>query len=312
MDEQVVDNSGQNLEADVANLMSFGNDEVVEEPASNGEAGAEEGQPTPKTGEQTPEPKEEQGADDKIPAQDGKEKEKPTDAPKPSGEPKAEANPNKELTDTLGKLAEKLETIAQPKVETAKPEAPKEEELPSYQFAINPKLVQALASEDDNERAQATSVLVGALGQHIHRNIRQEYDAKLANVVQQMQQQLVPQAVNQMTLTQQGQQLQNDFYTKYPELNNPVLRQVVHAESMKMLQEGKFTGQWTPEFRDALGTRVKTTLAGMGFTGGQPAPAPTPTPTPAPKPPKPVPSGHSGMGPGKKDVADDILALVEL
>ena len=61
---------------------------------------------------------------------------------------------------------------------------------------------------------------------------------------------------------QMADEVNRDFYAKFPDLNNPSVKLITANEALALARE---TGgsNWTPQFRDALGARVRQILQGF-------------------------------------------------
>lgn len=160
---------------------------------------------------------------------------------------------------------------AQPKSEAPDPLT----HVPAYQYTVPPQLLAGLRSEDPAEQAGAVGALIQGVSQTVHQQ-----------VLGQMRQafQTVPQMVySQINTVRTQQEVFQDFYGSYPELNRPELYPVVAQCGAALMQE---TGQMTysPQMKQAIAARVKQLL-------GMAAPVQQPTPAPAPSAPGPYMSG---------------------
>ena len=95
-------------------------------------------------------------------------------------------------------------------------------------------------------------------------------------------------------------EVHNDFYTKFPQLNHPVLKQMVMREAATLAPQLGVRA-WTPEFRDRLGAHVMSMLPQMVAPAAPVVPQATPTVGPSARPMN---------GTGARTQAQDILDLL--
>ncbi len=228
----------------------------------------------------------------------------PVDAAAPpetttTGETPPEAVPAPEVVpDPLQAVRDQITDLTQAVTAQATPEAAPAptpvdvyNEVPEYNFDIPDNLVTALNSEDPAERKIAIGSLMTGLSQTIHQ--------QLSTVIRDLRDS-VPETINQHTQAiQQQQQIQSEFYGKYPQLNNASLRPLVHSTAMTLMQQAQSTGQavgWTPEFMDSIGAKVLATLnAATGVAQAAPVPVPMPVAVPPVSPPATF-GGNTGGG----------------
>lgn len=234
---------------------------------------------------QEPQGEEPQGQEQTA-APEGEQQAAPTSqADPPAGKETPPTDPEKEL------LRQQLATMqAQMQAQAAAPQAPQQAQdtLPPYAFNIPPELLQLMYSEDPTERQQGLTAYAMGIARTVHSQVRDEYQQVMQSAIQQA-----------IASTQQAQQVRQDFYGKYPELDKPELYPVVQAVAQQVAAQ---TGanSWTPEFRDAVGERVRALI--------QPQAQPQPPRTPA--------SGQATAGNGrpavgqKPTMADEIAALL--
>jgi len=235
---------------------------------------------------QEPQGEEPQGQEQTA-APEGEQQAAPTSqADPPAGKETPPTDPEKEL------LRQQLATLqAQMQAQAAAPQAQQQQAqdtLPPYAFNIPPELLQLMYSEDPTERQQGLTAYAMGIARTVHSQVRDEYQQVMQSAIQQA-----------IASTQQAQQVRQDFYGKYPELDKPELYPVVQAVAQQVAAQ---TGanSWTPEFRDAVGERVRALI--------QPQAQPQPPRTPA--------SGQATAGNGrpavgqKPTMADEIAALL--
>lgn len=113
-----------------------------------------------------------------------------------------------------------------------------------------------LISENPLERKQALAQVLGVAMHVTHRlatkqaveQLRGEFSRVMPVFVQE-----------QMQAETTRREIHNDFYTKYPQLNHPALKQVVMREAANLAPRLGVRA-WTPEFRDQLGAHVMSML----------------------------------------------------
>lgn len=164
----------------------------------------------------------------------------------------------------------------------SKPATPGEPQPPNFDFIIPDALVGSLSSDDPVEVKQGIQALVKGVGQTVHRIVMEEVNS----IVERERTAMTTSVSNQ----QQMVNLQQDFYAKFPELNNPALKPVVGNVAQQVMSE-LGVKEWSSEIRDVVGNRVRALLT-VGV-------APEPIPEPTPKPPMLTGgTGRPATGPG--------------
>lgn len=158
--------------------------------------------------------------------------------------------------------------------------------------------MQMMASEDVNERMQGVTTLVNGIGEMVHETVMNEVRQLMESVRTEVPQQIQATARER----EQSQALFNDFYGKYPMLNNPRLYGIVTATAAELAQQMGVNG-WTPEFRDRLGQEVLKTL---GWQAG----APAAQPKPGARPNAVAPGGSRPATPQTDGAQDEMAALI--
>ena len=119
--------------------------------------------------------------------------------------------------------------------------------VPDYNLDVPDVLMEAIRGEDPLRAKQAMSALATGLAQSVHQTVRAEYEAKLAQVPQTVQ--------SQMDTRSQQQQIYDDFYTTYPELNQPQFKAMIPVIANQAAQELGVSG-WTTQLRDEIARRA--------------------------------------------------------
>lgn len=202
----------------------------------------------------------------------------------PPSQPPAPATPPQDLSaqalaDAARAMREAAEKMGQPAPASAPagPAAPVEDEfqpkdaqgnnLDYSGINIPDQLLAAMNSENPTERKMATTHLIASSMRTVHRMVLEQS----VKMMQQQVAQAVPRFVQQQIMAHQRQQeVYQDFYGTFPDLSAPEIRPVIMATAERLQTEMNNPG-WTPQFRDALGKRVRDLLRGYG---GGPAAAP--------------------------------------
>lgn len=214
---------------------------------------------------------EEPDGDEKVPPQEA--------APQPSPEqPAPQANIPEDIMRVLARQLELNQQQAQPK------EEPKED-APKYNLTVHDKVLGLMRSEDPGEMAQGFNAFATQIANMV-------YQDAIASVTQMIEQQYAPQFMEmvqqQSTSQQQQQRVQQDYYAKYPELNNPAGKQLSAFVASQIINQYKQQGKpvaWSPQLMEEIGNGVKLMLkSAAGEPQKKPGFRPTPGARPAAKP----------------------------
>lgn len=203
----------------------------------------------------------------------------PAAAPSPAEQqgqppaPAATATPPAPGAD-LGTLQQQIALLTEHALRTpatppqGQPQAP-DVALPQhgYSFTLPEPLVAAMASENPVERGQAIGALIQGTAQHVHREVVRHMRAEFARVMPQFVQQQIQAATHQQALA-------TDFYSAYPQFNNPAIKQLVGTIAPQVAHRMGAQG-WTVELRDAIAREVQNILQSVNGQAPQPA-APAP------------------------------------
>ena len=154
-------------------------------------------------------------------------------------------------------------------------------ELPNYHFDISPKLLEGLGSENPDERKGAYQQLIGESLTYVHTQIRKELSGILKDI-----EAYVPKVVQHMQTSSKefeakAQAAAEDFYKKFPMLNNPQYSGII-KDAIDKTMDDLGVDEYSPNLGLIAGYRVLETL-GQGFTNAPVAvPAPTTAPAKAP------------------------------
>ena len=191
-------------------------------------------------------------------------------------------------------------TVPQQPQQAAQPQ-PQERK---FALQVPDQMVDALRSEDPRMVKSAVEAMVNGAAELAYRTALTEATEQMRGIAAEIYSQ------QQGTVSQQ-QQIYNDFYNAYPELNTPDLRIIVRAVGEQVAKE-LGTTTWGPKLRDLIGTRVRKML------GGQPQEQPsvqpqTPPVQPQKRPTLPKMAGGNtrpaGGGASPGDEIDRLLGL---
>ena len=187
-----------------------------------------------------------------------------TQPQQPQPQPQTVAQPG-QATATAEEVAALRAQIAvyerqsQQRPQETQPQPKKEEyQLPNYMMQMPQQLMQALASDDMGQRAQALTALLSVVSRTIHQTVRNEYLGEI-----QKMREAVPTSIREMTESQSNSRaVFQDFYTTYPMLNKAALYPAVAYTAGKLMQERPdlFAGGWNERAREALAERVSADL----------------------------------------------------
>lgn len=213
--------------------------------------------------------------------------------------------------ETIRALTEKLEAnqrqlealMAAQKEPAVAKEEKKEIPVPDYTFQLPDQLFAMLRSEDPNEQRQGFAYMMQGAARAIHATIRAEYQQALTEASTS-----IPEtAVAQIAQRQAGQEIFNDFYSTYQELNDQLYYPVVQQIAIQVMQEKKANG-WSPEIRDLIAQRTYQKLKWAYTKPGSSQSAVAPAkPTPAKKP---VPTSGQATTRGAAPAPDPFAELI--
>lgn len=195
----------------------------------------------------------------------------PQSAPQQPSAP-SPAPQDQDLRAQISRLEGMITAMQQP--QAAAPQQPQaaEPRAPRYNARIPEQIMTMMSSEDPMQRAQGVTHLVNGIGEMVHDTVMREVSTLLQNF-----QQEVPRLA-QATVQDQAAQAATfqDFYGKWPELNNPVFYPMVLEVAGRIAKEKGATA-WSAELRDAIGQEVYKLLKWQVPQGAKPkAPAVTP------------------------------------
>jgi hypothetical protein len=155
--------------------------------------------------------------------------------------------------------------------------------------------IQGLVSENPLERKQALAQVLGVAMHVTHRLAAKQAVEQLRSEFSRVLPAYVHETMQSETTRRE---VHNDFYTKFPQLNHPVLKQVVMREAATLAPKLGVKA-WTPEFRDSLGAHVMNMLPQMAAPAAPAMAQATPTVGPSARP-----MNGTGARTQQQDIAD--------
>jgi hypothetical protein len=152
-------------------------------------------------------------------------------------------------------LTQQVATMQQPaQQQLGQQQAPGQqpEALPTPQFNVPDSYMNALASEDVNQRRAALNAMLNGVAEAAMNQVRQEMQMNHQQTIQQIQP-MIDQQLGHF-------RIQQDMYGTYPELNS--YRSYVEAAARQLEPQYATTG-WGPDYRDAIAERVAPLVPGM-------------------------------------------------
>ncbi len=146
-----------------------------------------------------------------------------------------------------------------------------------YRLAIPDDVANAIFNEDAGVARQGMQHLINSFGRIVHERVLRSVD--------QLVEQRLAQYGQQSALSQQQEQMRNEYFQAFPQHNEPGIRIIVAQEAQAMWTQNP-TLQWDGNARNALGARVAARLGQTQTPPQQPQqgaipPAPAPAPAPA-------------------------------
>lgn len=204
-------------------------------------------------------------------------------------------------TQALALAAERLTTAADRLAtpQTQQPGAPQADQIPPYLFDIPPQLMEAMNSENPQQRQAAVQHLVAGTARAVHTEVN-----KMIGELRQSFPQLIQQQLQAHTYREN---VRRDFYSKYPMLDNPHLAPTVANITQQVMGEMVAQGQrptWSPQMAQIIAERVFSVIPGLKPQAQAPAPPP-----PRPQPPQIfTPGSRPVQGGGiEADIADTLF-----
>lgn len=208
----------------------------------------------------------------------------------PVPEPEAPApDPMQAVVSELTKLTERL-------APAPATEAPTESAEPDNFFAdiqVPVELLNAIRSDDPAQASMAFTAFAQGTMNTVYKRVRNE----LAEFVSQA----LPELIDSRTASvAETKRVEQDFYGTYPQFNKPELKPLIARIGAQVAAElgPQFQG-WNEHFRDLVGSRALSLLAGIAPPAAAP-PAPVASGFTAPRTTRPAPT---------RDLADEILDL---
>lgn len=280
---------------DVAAIMRF-------DPFAPPKAGPQEATPQEesKTSDATPPAEKVKGA-----AAPGKDATPAAPKPEPPAAP-APATPAAPATDFQKLFREQTDAIKALVTPPAE-KAPDKPAAPKFNVGIPPQILDAMSSEDPQERATATHALVNGVANLIWNEVSAHLKAELGTLMQGIPQ--VIEAHSQARATQQ--QVFQDFYGAHQNLNKPEFQPLVLSAAQAVFQDWQQAGKavaWNAELRDAIAEKIYAAIPAL-----RPAAAAKPNgATPPPAKPRFVTGANATPSSGAAGPESDMLAVLGL
>jgi hypothetical protein len=123
-----------------------------------------------------------------------------------------------------------------------KPQAPKEEPFPGYDYSVRKEVVDAIASGEPEQIAAAINAISQGVSQRVHGELRQEYRGH-------MKQAIDGYVRSQLKASEDEQTIVTDFYGTYPQFDTPARRAAVVQIASTIFTPGT---RWNAEMRDKI------------------------------------------------------------
>lgn len=136
--------------------------------------------------------------------------------------------------------------------------------VPDYNFQVPNETRKLLQSDSPEEFEQGLMQIQQGYAQTVHYNLLEQMQ-QMYNTIEQR----IPEvAQQQATQTTKTEEIKQDFFGNYPELDNENLKPLVAQVSEQVLQQNPNAG-WTPEIRDQIGQQVRQILQSVNGGGQQ-------------------------------------------
>lgn len=157
----------------------------------------------------------------------------------------------RELRERLARL-EGQQSAQQQQQTSEQQKGPESIQTPDYNFEVPDEMVQTLTSGDESSIKQTLASFAQGIAQNVHRQTVYDMSQRMGKALPQYLQQVQGQQSQQ-------EQIRQDFFTQYPELQRQEIMPVIEQVATQVQQE---TGiqDWNPTLRDAIGKRVREVL----------------------------------------------------
>lgn len=207
--------------------------------------------------------------------------------------------------DALRRELEELRATPQASQPAATETGQPQEQLVRYGLTLPKPVTDALLSDDPQQNVTAINQIVNDLGTIVHNSVLKQVRAEVGEAFRQLHA-TGTQAQSETTRETAIADGRKEYFKAFPAHENELILPLIQTESRKMAAE--FPGlKWSPDYVNALGTRVNRALATLR---GDPAPVePTAQPQPASRPAVMMPSGQrSAPAPGGEMEQGDLIA----
>lgn len=135
------------------------------------------------------------------------------------------------------------------------PQAAEQPPAPKFNFGIPPQILNAMSSEDPQERAVGTHALVNGTANAVYTEVEKFVHSTLTDVVQRL-----PELIQaHMQVVETRRSVYEDFYGKYSMFKNESFMPLVQTTGAQVFQQWAAQGkplQWSPELRDEIANRL--------------------------------------------------------
>lgn len=252
----------------------------------------------------------------KQPTEEGKQeqsggtkekKEVKAEEPKTATPPQVDPR-DKQISDLQAQVTALLTRAAQqPQKEAEQKEQKPQADAPKFNVRIPDEILAGMSSEDEKERATATTFLINGAMNFLWREVSTLLETKLTEM-----QRKVPEVVDsRQSMKEQQKQVFEDFYAAFPKLKKAELFPLVSSQAQvlaKEMMQATGTFSWTQEFRDKLGQHVMNLLGIQAETAPQEQPPKKQAPATEAKP-QPFQAGRTTRqsgGDGKNAFLDSL------
>lgn len=157
--------------------------------------------------------------------------------------------------------------LSQQKPQQQQQTQPPKDTMPEYRYNFPQDVMKGFGSQDPNEVHAALQTYTHLVAREIHSRIRDEFNQSFQRMAAYMPQ-MIKQHYEQQT---QQQQIRNDLYGTYKDLDRPELQDLVLKVALGVAQRDGHQA-WNPTLRDTVAREVYGILGRPTGQGTQPQP----------------------------------------
>lgn len=173
----------------------------------------------------------------------------------------------------------------------------KGDEVPAYNLQLPSNILEAVDSDDPQQRGAALNAIVNGVLATAHRIFNQQYAAREERLMAKLEAREASRSAESEAATAAAS-MKEQYFTAFPTHKSPLLEPIIATINAQMATEMPGAA-WNEDWMNALGARVNKHLEELGVRPETPA-APAAT-TPTPKPAAFMPSGpRSTSTPGSE------------